>query len=135
MTITRRDFLKIFGLSSGAVLLKACRAGERPPHGDPISDGYLPDGPTADVITAIDPTISDLLPEHAEAWQPAYMHLEAQGEFAGRIEQAYAILEECRLCPRRCGVNRLAGEHGFFLCRGCILFLSPAFMLHLPSFN
>jgi putative pyruvate formate lyase activating enzyme len=115
MMITRRDFLKIIGLSSGAVVMKACRADERPPHGDPISDGYLPDDPTADVITAIDPTTSDLLPEHVESWQPAYMHLEAQGEFASRIKQAYAILEECQLCPRRCKVNRLAGERGF--CR------------------
>ncbi|MFC1892504.1 radical SAM protein [Chloroflexota bacterium] len=28
------------------------------------------------------------------------------------MENAKAILEECRLCPRHCGVNRLAGESG-----------------------
>jgi putative pyruvate formate lyase activating enzyme len=50
-----------------------------------------------------------------EPWQPAYRKLEADGAFAARIEQAYAIFEECELCPRRCGVNRIAGERGF--CR------------------
>jgi len=49
------------------------------------------------------------------AWQPAYATLEAEGKLAGRIEQAYDILEGCRLCPRRCGVNRRRGERGF--CR------------------
>ncbi|MGD9117964.1 MAG: radical SAM protein [Dehalococcoidia bacterium] len=29
-----------------------------------------------------------------------------------RAERARAILEECQLCPRACGVNRLAGESG-----------------------
>ncbi len=30
----------------------------------------------------------------------------------GRVNRARTILEECRLCPRACGVNRLAGESG-----------------------
>lgn len=29
-----------------------------------------------------------------------------------RIEQLYEILESCELCPRKCGVNRIAGEKG-----------------------
>jgi putative pyruvate formate lyase activating enzyme len=29
-----------------------------------------------------------------------------------RVEKAKSILEECCLCPRHCGVNRLAGESG-----------------------
>ncbi len=32
-----------------------------------------------------------------------------------KIEQAYNLMESCRLCPRECGVNRLKGELGF--CR------------------
>jgi len=48
-------------------------------------------------------------------WTPAYGILEKEGKLAGRVEQAYAIFEECRLCPRQCGVNRLKGERGF--CR------------------
>ena len=30
-----------------------------------------------------------------------------------RIEKAYALLEECAVCPRKCRVNRLKGEIGF----------------------
>lgn len=48
-------------------------------------------------------------------WEPAYLRLERSGELAERVEQAYARLEHCDLCPRRCGVNRLKGERG--LCR------------------
>ncbi len=30
-----------------------------------------------------------------------------------RVEQAYKLLQNCRVCPRRCGVDRLNGERGF----------------------
>jgi putative pyruvate formate lyase activating enzyme len=50
-----------------------------------------------------------------QPWQPAYEMLEKKGKFAERVEEAYSIFEECRLCPRECGVNRLDGEKGF--CR------------------
>ncbi len=50
-----------------------------------------------------------------EQWHPAYGRLEQEGELAQRVGQAYSIFEECRLCPRECGVNRLGGELGF--CR------------------
>ena len=46
---------------------------------------------------------------------PAYKWLEKKGLLTRRIEQACAIFEECRLCPRQCGANRLNGEKGF--CR------------------
>jgi len=46
-------------------------------------------------------------------WQPAYETLEKKGKFAERVEEAFSIFEECRLCPRECGVNRLDGEKGF----------------------
>ncbi len=29
-----------------------------------------------------------------------------------RVEEAYALLESCQVCPRKCGVNRLKGEKG-----------------------
>jgi len=50
-----------------------------------------------------------------ELWHPAYSELEKKGKLAQRIEQAYRIFEDCHLCPRECGVNRLKGEMGF--CR------------------
>jgi len=53
-----------------------------------------------------------LKPEE-QPWQPAYEKLEKKGNFAERVEAAYTIFEECRLCPRECGANRLVGEKGF----------------------
>ena len=46
-------------------------------------------------------------------WLPAYGTLEEEGKLAQRVEQAHAIFEECRLCPRQCGANRMNGEHGY----------------------
>ncbi len=53
--------------------------------------------------------------KRGEAWHPAYEKLEKEGKLAQRVEQAYAIFEDCQLCPRMCGVNRQKGERGF--CR------------------
>jgi uncharacterized Fe-S radical SAM superfamily protein PflX len=38
--------------------------------------------------------------------------LHTSGRLRQRIESARRILEDCTLCPRRCRVNRLAGETG-----------------------
>jgi len=65
-----------------------------------------------------------------EAWLPAYARLEKEGKFAARIEQACAIFENCRLCPRRCGVNRSKGEKGF-----CGAPLRPVVFSHHPHFG
>jgi len=43
----------------------------------------------------------------------AYAQLEEQGRLAGRVEEAYAKLERCDLCPHKCLVNRVSGEKGF----------------------
>ena len=51
----------------------------------------------------------------ASEWLPGYGRLEQQGKLEARIEQADAILEACELCPRRCGVDRGAGDKGY--CR------------------
>ncbi|MFH1349465.1 MAG: radical SAM protein, partial [Pseudomonadota bacterium] len=53
--------------------------------------------------------------KRTQGWQPAYARLEKEGKLVQRIEQAYAIFDNCGLCPRKCGVNRKAGEKGF--CR------------------
>jgi putative pyruvate formate lyase activating enzyme len=47
--------------------------------------------------------------------KPAYIHAYETGALAETVRVTGKILEECRLCPRQCGVNRLAGELGF--CR------------------
>ena len=64
---------------------------------------------------AIPGRFANASPKATDQWTPGYSKLEAQGQLAPRIKQAQAIFEECRLCPRECGVNRLAGEKGF--CR------------------
>jgi len=47
-----------------------------------------------------------------DASQPAYLALCESGELARRVERASQFLARCVLCPRVCGVNRLAGERG-----------------------
>ncbi|MDI6766469.1 MAG: twin-arginine translocation signal domain-containing protein [Bacteroidota bacterium] len=46
-------------------------------------------------------------------FEPAYMKLHQNGELKKRGEELWAMMKECRLCPRECGTNRLAGERGF----------------------
>lgn len=43
---------------------------------------------------------------------PCYLKL-SKRELKERIKKAYKILEECKLCPRECKVNRIKGEKGF----------------------
>ena len=44
--------------------------------------------------------------------EPGYLALERSGELERREQALKEMLKECRLCPRRCGVNRMAGEEG-----------------------
>ncbi len=48
-------------------------------------------------------------PVPAGDWEPAYLEVWRRGELAARVEAARAELQECRACPRDCGVDRLAG--------------------------
>jgi putative pyruvate formate lyase activating enzyme len=61
---------------------------------------------------------------------PAYEKLEREGKFAQTVKQAYSIFENCQLCPRLCGVNRVKGEKGF--CRAP---LKPIVFSHHPHFG
>ena len=47
-----------------------------------------------------------------------YHNIYKSGELLSRVRKAYARLRRCDLCPRNCGVNRLASETGF--CRAGI---------------
>jgi len=42
----------------------------------------------------------------------SYVNLYQTGELSDRAEKLQAILQNCRLCPHQCGVNRIAGETG-----------------------
>lgn len=48
-------------------------------------------------------------------FEPAYLKLHRSGELADRADTLWAVMEDCRLCPRQCGANRHQGETGF--CR------------------
>ena len=45
-------------------------------------------------------------------YTPRYSKLLRSGELAARADEAVARLSECKLCPRKCGVNRLKDEIG-----------------------
>ena len=47
--------------------------------------------------------------------KPSYIELHERGELTTRAEQARAVLAACTLCPRRCGIDRSAGEEGHCL--------------------
>jgi len=50
--------------------------------------------------------------EQEEKFIPAYLKL-GPGEFELRTKKAFELLSPCRLCPRKCQVERLKGEPGF----------------------
>jgi putative pyruvate formate lyase activating enzyme len=43
-------------------------------------------------------------------FEPAYLELYRSGELQRRVDAALAQLEHCELCPRKCGVDRLANR-------------------------
>jgi putative pyruvate formate lyase activating enzyme len=59
---------------------------------------------------------------------PSYIALSESGELKERIHRAYALLESCTVCPRKCGINRLEDERGF--CRTGLLPVISSFGPH-----
>ncbi len=117
MDINRKEFIRklalaggcgFFYLAAGSWLLTAC---------SPVENGE-----------------AEVSLDEPSRWQPAYKLLESKGELAVRVEQAYTIMENCSLCPRNCGVNRLAGEAGFCRAPGRVMVYSssPHFGEELP---
>jgi len=54
-------------------------------------------------------------PKKADKFQLGYLDLHAAGKFSQRIEDLWAKLESCDICPHKCGVDRLKDEKG--ICR------------------
>lgn len=48
-----------------------------------------------------------------QMFQPAYLKALKDGSLAARVTEAREMLRECCVCPRKCMVDRLAGEKGF----------------------
>lgn len=57
-------------------------------------------------------------------FEPAYLKLHETGELKKRADELWAIMKSCRLCPRRCGVNRLKGMSGVCRAPGTTLVIS-----------
>lgn len=49
----------------------------------------------------------------ADPVEPGYLRLHRTGELKERGRALWARMSPCKLCPRTCGVDRLAGERGF----------------------
>ena len=45
--------------------------------------------------------------------EPSYLRLWETGAFSARVKMVGDLLAPCRLCPRECRVDRLAGQTGF----------------------
>ena len=60
------------------------------------------------------------------SFEPAYLALHRTGQLGQRAQELWNMMASCRLCPRGCGVNRLAGETGFCRTPGTRLFVAAA---------
>jgi len=48
-----------------------------------------------------------------EGFEPSYLELHRSGELKERGRELWDIMKSCKLCPRKCGTNRLDGNKGF----------------------
>ena len=69
-------------------------------------------------------TIANEIDDADSGFEPAYLKLHRTGALKERADKLWAIMEECQLCPRRCGVNRHKGESGFCHAPGATLVVS-----------
>lgn len=61
---------------------------------------------------------------------PSYLRLLDSGELEARVDAARELLSPCRVCPRKCGVDRDAGDVGY--CRSGLL---PVVSSYSPHFG
>jgi len=59
---------------------------------------------------------------------PAYLKSFNEGSLLKTAESAFKMLGSCRICPRKCGVNRLKNEKGY--CKTGLLAKVCSFMPH-----
>lgn len=75
-------------------------------------------------------TIETDLTESAVALEPGFLALYRSGELGRRAELLRSMLGDCRICPRDCGVNRLAGE-----VAACFAAELPVVSTHVAHFG
>ena len=106
---SRRQFIKscfdlaISGLSSAFIsFCKGCKKKEEPTSLPDIRGHDRKEQIIVGVKAGIDPD-----------FEPPYLSLHRSGELKKRGEELWNIMKSCKLCPRKCGVNKLAGNKGF----------------------
>ncbi len=99
---SRRRFLQTC-VAAAAPLCVACGEKERAagPPADPPAHAKGPQ-------PAAEPGAPPSAP-----FEPAYLKLHKSGELKKRGEDLWKRMKPCKLCPRTCGVDRLAGKKGF----------------------
>lgn len=68
----------------------------------------------------------EIVEQVSNGFEPAYMELHRTGELRTRAEKLWEMMEECRLCPRNCRVNRIEGEIGICRAPGTLLYVASA---------
>jgi len=63
-------------------------------------------------------------------FEPSYLALHRSGELRTRADELWGMLADCRLCPRQCGADRLAGQKGDCQADSTLLIAS-----HHPDFG
>ncbi|MFP4065080.1 MAG: hypothetical protein ACLFN2_07040 [Bacteroidales bacterium] len=56
--------------------------------------------------------IYDIMHKKATSYIPGYVSLHESGELKKRGEALYGMMQNCKLCPRECGADRLSGKRG-----------------------
>ena len=62
-------------------------------------------------------------------YRPGYLRMADEGSLRSRVEEAWAHLRACDLCPRHCGVDRVAGETGY--CRAGVTVRLASANIHI----
>lgn len=60
-----------------------------------------------------EPSLAEGMANIDPDFEPAYLKLYRSGELKKRGEELWSMMRSCKLCPRECGINRLAGNRGF----------------------
>lgn len=61
---------------------------------------------------ARDSTNYDIMHKKTTSYTPGYVRLHESGELKERGDALYGMMQNCKLCPRECGADRLSGQRG-----------------------
>lgn len=88
----RRDFLIMLSMLFGSLLFKGCDRNK--------------------TKRRFEEMVNKLSSSRSFEFEPSYVKLYKSGELKRRAEILLKTLDNCKLCPRECGANRISGELG-----------------------